>query len=103
MAHIVVTAGAAGAYAGSSDGIFYCPALPADIHGTAGAGDAFATTFAALITLGHPVERALRSATVNAASVVGFADTQSGLLDLDRLDRRTAETREDIALRHWSL
>ena len=102
LKHVVLTAGAAGAYIGSSDGIRYCPTLPVDVHGTAGAGDAFATTFAVSITLGQPVERALALAMNNAASVVGYADTQSGLLSLEELEGRRAQTKADIVIRHWS-
>jgi hypothetical protein len=47
----------------------YCPALEANVAGTAGAGDAFAAAFAAYIALGKSSEAALRAAAVNAASV----------------------------------
>ena len=103
LEHIVVTDGAAGAYVGSSDGIRYCPSLPANIHGTAGAGDAFASTFAARITMGDSVDTALLSATINAASVIGYADTQSGLLSLAKIDKYCAEVDTDALIRHWTL
>lgn len=103
LEHIVVTDGAAGAYVGSSDGIRYCPSLPADIHGAAGAGDALASTFAVRITLGETVESALLSAVVNAASVVEYADTQSGLLDIAGLDQRCAAIDADALIRYWKL
>ena len=58
--------------------------------GTAGAGDAFNATFTACIALGRPAEEALRAAAVNAASVVGHVDTQTGLLALEEIDKRLA-------------
>ncbi len=103
LKHVVITAGADGAYVGSPDGIRYCPTAPADVHGTAGAGDAFASTFSALIAMDQPVERALHFATLNAASVVAYADTQSGLLGLDQLDEKFRESEADIAIRYWDL
>ena len=103
LSHVVITAGAEGAYVGSGDGIRYCPTLPADIHGTAGAGDAFGSTFSALLALGCSIDEALIGATINAASVVSHADTQSGLLTRDDLDRKRADLDAQRLIRHWPL
>lgn len=103
VSHVVVTAGPEGAFLASQDGIRHCPTIPAEIHGTAGAGDAFAATFSALITVGEPVEQALLSAIVNAASVVGYADTQSGLLKRKELDKRRKKIDVSKHIRLWKL
>lgn len=101
LSHVVITAGAEGAYVGSGDGIRYCPTLPAEIHGTAGAGDAFGSTFAALSALGCSIDEALLSATINASSVVGHADTQSGLLTRDALEQQKTSLDAGALIRHW--
>lgn len=85
---VVVTNGSEGAYICHSGDIHFSPALPAEVFGTAGAGDAFASTFAAQQALGHSPEEAARLAAINAASVVGRIDTQSGLLDARELKDR---------------
>ena len=56
------------------------PFCETKVAGTAGAGDAFNATFTAHIALGRKPEDALRAAAINAASVVGHVDTQTGLL-----------------------
>ena len=101
--HVGVTAGASGAFVGSEDGLRYCPTLPADVHGTAGAGDAFASTFATLVTLGESTNDALLGASLNAASVVGFVDTQTGLLERDELVKRRASIDGGSLIRRWKL
>lgn len=103
LSHIVITDGAAGAYAGSDEGILYCPTLPADVHGTAGAGDAFAATFAALIALGQPAAKALLAASINAASVVAHVDTQTGLMKRKDLEQRVAAIENSWHVRHWEI
>jgi ribokinase len=100
---VVLTDGIGGAFVGFRDTILFCPALKATVTGTAGAGDAFAATFAALAALGRSPEEALRAATVNAASVVGHVDTQTGLLRREALEARLAETADRLAVRRWAL
>lgn len=77
---VLLTDGRNGAFAASRHQVIYCAALDAQVAGTAGAGDAFASTFSAFIVSGRPVSQALRAATLNAAAVLGHVDTQSGLL-----------------------
>ncbi len=67
--------------------MIYCPVVEAEVAGTAGAGDAFGSTFAAYTVLGAEPDFALRAAANNAASVLGFIDTSSGLLARSELDR----------------
>ncbi len=101
--HVIVTDGADGAYAGSADGIAYCPALTGPIAGTAGAGDAFVATFAAFLTLGADVGKALQMAAVNAGSVTQCPDTQSGLLKRAPLEERHTTAAGRLLLRRWPL
>jgi len=99
---IVVTDGRDGAYVGAPDGIVHCPAAPATVAGTAGAGDAFNSTFAAYIAEGASSEVAALSGAVNAASVMGHLDTQSGLLDRATLEARVKKVREHLKLSRWN-
>lgn len=89
--YVVITNGADGAYVGTESEILYCPTLPTPVAGTAGAGDAFASTFVAWLAKSDNPAEALRAATINAASVVGFADTQEGLLSGDKISGRLGE------------
>lgn len=78
--YVLVTDGAAGSFLADRDLIRFCPAAPATVAGTAGAGDAYAATLATFLAQGRAPEDAMRAAALNAASVVGCIDTQSGLL-----------------------
>ena len=100
--YVVITDGRYGSFLGSKEGIMHCPILETQVVGTAGAGDAFNSTFAAYIALGRPADEALRAAAVNAASVVGYVDTQSGLLSREEIDKRIATNMEKLRVRIWS-
>lgn len=99
--YTVVTDGRHGAYVGTREAIHFCPVLETRVAGTAGAGDAFNSTFAVQIAQGAVPGDALRAAVVNAASVVGFVDTQSGLLSRDELDRRVREFAGKLPVKEW--
>jgi ribokinase len=90
------------AFVCADGGIHFCPAAEATVASTAGAGDSMASTFAALIALGRPSDVALKAATLNAASVVSYIDTQTGLLRRDALEGRLA-ARCSLQLRKWRL
>lgn len=100
--HVLITNGGDGSYAASTD-IRHCPVLPTDIAGTAGAGDAFAATFAAWLTRTGDIAEAQRAATFNASSVIGFADTQSGLLALGALEPFLASRHGELPIATWPL
>jgi sugar/nucleoside kinase (ribokinase family) len=100
--YVVITDGRYGSFLGCEEGIMYCPVLETHVAGTAGAGDAFNATFAAFIAMGRPAEEALRAAAVNAASVVGHVDTQTGLLSREEVDRRLAANQDALRVRIWS-
>lgn len=88
---VLVTNGKDGAYLGTPEAFYYCPTVETPVLGTAGAGDAFASTFAAMTAQGEDAETALRAAAVNAASVVAVSDTQSGLLSRAAIQERIAK------------
>lgn len=83
---VLVTNGAEGAYAGTPNGIHFHPAGESEVSNTAGAGDAFATTFSAYAAIGEDLDTCLQAATANALSVIAAPDTQSGLLSKAELD-----------------
>ena len=93
----------AGAFVGTRDEILYCPAITTKVMGTAGAGDAFASTFATMIGFGRPPADAIRAAVINAAAVLAFVDTQSGLLSREALETRLAASGESLPVRRWPL
>ncbi|MEM7619574.1 MAG: carbohydrate kinase family protein [Pseudomonadota bacterium] len=102
LKYVVITAGSDGAFVASQDGLLFCPAHHIDVAGTAGGGDAFASTFAAFITLGKPLENAIKAATLNSASVISSIDTQTGLLGVDQLQNNLKEMTQELTLRHWT-
>jgi hypothetical protein len=56
-----------------------------------------------LSAIGWPIERALKAATLNSASVVRHADTQTGLLKLSALEAAIETEGRELAVREWSL
>ena len=99
---VLVTDGRHGAFLGTQDAIHFCPVLETKVAGTAGAGDAFNATFAAHIAMGLQPEDALRAAALNAASVVGYVDTQTGLLSREAIGEQLANLRDKLPVRTWS-
>ena len=94
----LITDGKRGAFAATERELTYCPSLQIDVVGTAGAGDAFNSTFTALYANGSNVGEALQAATVNAGSVVKFADTQTGLLTSTQLGKELARFKSKLGL-----
>lgn len=94
VGHVLITDGKRGAYASGGGRLLYRAPEPAEVAGTAGAGDAFASTFAAWLTETGSAEAALDAAAINAASVIGAVDTQTGLLGRGDLEVRLAAARE---------
>jgi ribokinase len=97
----VITDGAAGAVAFSNSHILHCPSLAVTVAGTAGAGDAFGATCAAFLAQGSPIGEALKAGIVNAGSVIGYADTQTGLLTLEALQAQIGTAGRGLRLREW--
>jgi len=95
----VITDGKAGAYLATDKGNWFMPPYPdpkPPLDRT-GAGDAFASTFAAALALGETPETALTWAPINSMSVVQYVGAQEGLLTksqlLDYLARAPADYR----------
>lgn len=102
--HTLVTDGIDGAYLCADGYIHFCPPVPeVTVAGTAGAGDSFSSTFGIFIARGSDPDHALRAATINAASVVSYVDTQTGLLPSDEMDRRLQQLRGQLPVRRWPL
>lgn len=85
---VLLTDGRNGAYLASAGENLFEPAHAAHVVGTAGAGDAFASTFVSRTISGEGAAAALRAAAINSASVVAFADAQTGLLTRENLEAR---------------
>ncbi|MGH1418591.1 MAG: carbohydrate kinase family protein [Hyphomicrobiaceae bacterium] len=101
---IVITDGRDGAVVSQDGNIWHCPvAENIKVAGTAGAGDAFAATFSAFHTRGETPDVALKAATLNAASVVGHVDTQTGLLNEHSLQKDVEKLSTSLRLRHWQI
>jgi ribokinase len=98
---VLVTDGKRGAYAAVRGEIVFCPSLATKVVGTAGAGDAFISTFTALYANSVVPGEALQYAATNASSVVEFADTQSGLLDWTHLNDTFTLNKERLPLTNW--
>ena len=99
---VVVTDGRRGAFVGQAGRVVHCSTVPVEVVGTAGAGDAFASAFVSLTGLGWPLERALKAATINSASVVKHADTQSGLMTISELEGAT-DSDTVLQVRQWPM
>ena len=100
---ILVSDGKNGAYLGTPGSLIHCPALAVKVAGTAGAGDALASTFASYIADGAAPEDAIRAGVVNSGSVITFVDTQSGLLKRPELTERLVAARKTPPVRTWKL
>jgi len=90
-----LTDGSDGAYLFYDRQLLYCPPARVEAMGTAGAGDAFAATVVAQLLRGCTPTTALFAASRNAASVVGYMDTQSGLLRAAEMDNLIARNDPD--------
>jgi ribokinase len=99
---ILVTDGKRGAYAAVGNDIVFCPSLATSVVGTAGAGDAFTSTFTALYANGVLPGEALQYGAINASSVVEFADTQSGLLTWSNLSDAFISNKDRLPLSTWA-
>jgi len=102
-ATIIITDGGNGVFIADKSEIFYLPALPAEIAGTAGAGDAFTSTFSLRRAQGTGIVEAALAAQINAASVIAHVDTQTVLLDDAVLRKHTEKTKANFTHKTWSL
>ena len=101
---VLITSGSEGAFLAYHGGLIFCPALKdVEVAGTAGGGDSYASTFAAFIAMGRKPEEAMQAATLNAASVISYADTQTGLLPIEDLQERIEKFKNALPIRHWEI
>jgi ribokinase len=100
--YVVITDGRHGAFVGTPEAILFCPVLEAKVAGTAGAGDAFNSTFTAYVAMGRPPEEAIRAAALNSGSVVKHVDTQTGLLKRDDINSLLEREKDKLNVRIWS-
>ncbi|MDA0339359.1 MAG: carbohydrate kinase family protein, partial [Proteobacteria bacterium] len=100
---VLVTDGSDGAYMSDGDTLFYGPTVPVTPKGSAGAGDSFTSTVAAEIFKGASPQAALLAGSINAASVVGAVDAQSGLLDTQHLANAVKSSQGTYSARSWPL
>lgn len=88
----VITDGKNGAYCYDGDNIHICPIFPSTVASTLGAGDAFASTFcASMDKFGWDIEKSLKYASVNSASVCTNFGAQEGFLTFDEIEKRIKE------------
>lgn len=89
---IVITDGSRGAYAYDGDNFYQCDNYPAKVISTLGAGDAFASTFVTILDKTNwNIEKALKGAAINAASVVEKFNAQDGQLKYEEIVKKEAE------------
>jgi sugar/nucleoside kinase (ribokinase family) len=83
---VVITEGKRGAYAYDGQTLYHAPIFPSEVVSTLGAGDAFASTFTASMIKFDDIEKALKFASINSASVVKSFGAQTGLLPFAELE-----------------
>ncbi|MBI3074763.1 MAG: carbohydrate kinase family protein [Parcubacteria group bacterium] len=85
----VITDGPKGAHASDGTEKWYAPMYPdpAPPIDRTGAGDAFASTFTAMLALGKTLPEALLRAPINSMAVVQKIGAQEGLLTMDEIGR----------------
>ncbi|MEM7289216.1 MAG: carbohydrate kinase family protein [Pseudomonadota bacterium] len=86
--YVLVTYGGEGAYLFDGETLFHQAVIPAQVAGTAGAGDACVSTMAWALKSYQNAEEALLIAAHNASSVVSFVNTTDGLLGAEELIKR---------------
>ncbi len=83
---VVITDGKNGAYCYDGSKIYICPTYPAPVTSTLGAGDAFSSTFcASMDKFNWDIEKSLKFASINSASVCKHFGAQEGFLTFDEM------------------
>ena len=77
---VVVTAGNLGSYAYDGSKEYRSQAVPTKVVDSTGAGDSFAATFFYFYSKGYGINKAMRYASINSASVVSTRGVGDGLL-----------------------
>ncbi len=90
---VVITDGKNGVQAYDGKSLYYAPPYPSAVLSTLGAGDAFASTFvASLEKYNWSIEKALKLASINSASVIESFGAQTGLKNFDDLEKSVSKT-----------
>ncbi len=92
--NVFVTDGKRGSIASDGKFLYRCPVVAAEIVDTTGAGDAFGTGVTWAFLQGMSLSDALKTGSINAASVVSAIGAQAGLLRDTQIRKRLKE--EDI-------
>ena len=99
--YILITNGTNGSYLFEGKTLIHCPVAHVTPMGTAGAGDAFVSTFASALVAGQPTHEALQKAALNSAAVVGKVNTTSGLLTAKDLAIKHQEKSHELVCTSW--
>ena len=90
---VVITDGKNGSYCYDGKKVYVCPTFPATVVSTLGAGDAFASTFCATFDkYDNDIEKALKFATINSASVCEHFGAQDGFLKFEEIENKLNDT-----------
>ncbi len=90
---VVITDGKNGVQACDDKSLYYAPPYPSAVLSTLGAGDAFASTFVATLEkYDWCIEKALKYASVNSASVIESFGAQTGLKNFNDLEKSLSKT-----------
>ena len=97
----IITDGLNGAYADDGTNQWFVPLYPdtRPPFERTGAGDAFASTVAAALSLGEPLEKALLWGPINSMSVVQKIGAQEGLLSRAEIEDCLAKAPAEYALK----
>ena len=100
---VAITDGKNGVYCFDGKTIYNCPQCPAIVTSTLGAGDAFSSTFCASVDkFNWDIEKALKYATVNSASVCEHFGAQEGFLKFDEIEEKI-NTNKDFKVKKISV
>ena len=89
---VVITDGKNGVYCYDGKKVYICPIYPAVVVSTLGAGDAFSSTFcASMDKFNWDIEKALKYASVNSASVCTNFGAQEGFLTFKEIEEKLKE------------
>jgi sugar/nucleoside kinase (ribokinase family) len=87
---VCITDGGNGSVASDGTQTYSCPAIPAKVVDTTGAGDAFGSAMTWALISGKDLPTALKAGTINASSVVGSIGAQEGLLTETQIQSKLA-------------
>ena len=82
---VVVTDGSNGVHVGTKSALYYHSAIKVPVINTLGAGDSFGSSFVGGIYSNRSIEESIKLGLVNSASVIGFPDAKTGILEKDDL------------------